>query len=72
MAGSSDSGKFPRPYVNSVKRDDSVMEYVKSFDTMGIGARSSGLPDSVSKGPKSLEHVGDNASKNMISIGSKK
>lgn len=48
------------------------MEYVKSFDTMGIGARQSGMPSSVSMGPKSLEHVGDNASKNMISMGSKK
>lgn len=52
-------GKFPRPYVNSVPREgsDPMMEYVP-LDKLGIGARKSGMPDSASDGPKSLEHVG--------------
>lgn len=56
--------KFPRPYVNSVPKeggDRSLMEYVP-FDRLGIGARSSGMPNRGSEGPKSLEHVGGSAS----------
>jgi len=56
----SGQGKFPRTYVNEVKRDDSMMIYTK-FENTEIGARKSGMPDSVSTGPKSLEHVGGNA-----------
>ena len=52
--------KFPRPYVSDVKRDDSIMVYTK-FEQNEIGARKSGLPKDVSTGPKSLEHVGQNA-----------
>lgn len=55
------SEKFPKAYTAEVKRDDSLMEYV-SFPTMGIGARKSGLPTTVSTGPKSIEHVGKSAS----------
>lgn len=55
-------GKFPRPYVNSVPKENevSMMEYV-NFPTMGIGARSSGLPKDASEGPKSIDHVGKSA-----------
>ena len=53
--------KFPRAYTAEVKRDDSLMVYT-TFQTMGIGARKSGLPATVSEGPKSIEHVGKSAS----------
>lgn len=53
--------KVPTPYVNDVKQDDSVMEYV-DFPNMGIGARKSGMPGIAGKGG-SLEHVGSDASK---------
>ena len=56
-------GKFPKPYVNDVRKDESLMQYVPT-DKMDIGARSSGLPKSASEGPKSLEHVGGSAGKN--------
>ena len=57
--------KFPRPYTDSVPKDPenvSQMEYV-NFPKMGIGARSSGLPKNNVNEIKSLEHVGDNATK---------
>lgn len=56
------AGSIPKPYINDVKQDDSTMVYVYSFDSTGIGARKSGMPSSASMGPKSLEHVGENAS----------
>jgi hypothetical protein len=52
--------RFPRAYTSDVKRDDALMVYT-SFDTMGIGARKSGLPKAASAGPKSIEHVGMSA-----------
>lgn len=62
------SGRFPRAYVSdtpTVKGGSSTppMEYVEDFSKLGIGARSSGLPGMASSGPKSIEHVGGNASK---------
>ena len=51
------SEKFPKAYDSTVKRDDAMLVYVP-MDKMGIGARSSGLPETASTGPKSLEHVG--------------
>ena len=51
---------FPRPYANDVKKDDRLMEYVP-FDTMGIGARKSGMPAKASDGPLPLDHVGSSA-----------
>ena len=57
-----EEGKFPRPYVNTVKRDDALMEYV-TFENLGIGARKSGMPKEASEGPKSLEHVGQSATR---------
>lgn len=58
-------GKFPGPYVNDAKQDDSVMEYVV-FPTMDIGARKSGLPSSADmagdpKQSMGISHVGNSA-----------
>ena len=55
--------KFPRPYVDSVPKENAepMMEYV-DFARMGIGARSSGLPQGGVNGTKSLDHVGKSAS----------
>lgn len=52
------TGKIPGPYVHDIGVDHGLMEY-PPFPTMGIGARSSGLPSAASEGPMSLEHVGD-------------
>jgi len=54
-------GKIPTPYVNDVKEDNSTMQYV-AFDTMGIGARKSGIPSGNTNGIKGLDHVGMDAS----------
>lgn len=54
------TGRFPKAYVNDVKKDDSMMVYVQ-MDKMDIGARESGKPKMASTGPKSLEHVGSSA-----------
>jgi hypothetical protein len=57
--------RFPRPYTDTVPKDPetvSVMEYT-TFPVMGIGARKSGLPKNNVNDIKSLEHVGDNATK---------
>ncbi len=51
------ASRFPKAYVETVKRDDALMVYT-TFDTMGIGARKSGLPKEASMGPKPIEHVG--------------
>jgi hypothetical protein len=56
------TGKIPGPYVNDVKRDDSLMEYT-NLDTMDIGARPSGLPKGGVNGMKSIQHVGDSDGK---------
>jgi len=57
------TGKIPGPYVNDTKVDDALMEYVP-FDTMGIGARRSGLPGSAAaSGLRSIQHVGDSDGK---------
>ena len=56
------SERFPKAYSANVKRDDQMMEYT-TFDTMGIGARKSGLVKDPGK-VKSLEHVGKSAEKN--------
>lgn len=61
-------GKVPTPYVNDVKQDDAIMHYV-DFPVMGIGARKSGLPDSTNH-IKSLEHVGEDASRSSGKNGS--
>lgn len=58
--------RFPKPYQNDVKQNDSIMEYVNGgdFGKMGIGARKSGLPKgdaAPATGAGSLEHVGDTA-----------
>jgi hypothetical protein len=57
------SGKFPKPYVDSVPgKPDPMMETV-NFDKMGIGARPSGLPKESVNGIKSIEHVGGSEGK---------
>lgn len=63
------TGKVPTPYVNDVKEDNSVMNYVP-FDTMGIGARKSGIPTGNTNGVRSLEHVGTDASRGTGKNGS--
>lgn len=49
--------KFPGPYINTTKVDNSIMEYVP-FDKTDIGSRSSGMPDGM-KNSNSIEHVGN-------------
>jgi len=55
-----DKGRFPRAYVNTVKKDP-MMEYVP-FETLSIGARNSGLPKGMKKEGMGLDHVGGTAS----------
>lgn len=64
MAGPNAPGKFPGPYINSVAKDESMMEYIDT-EKMGIGARASGLPDKGALKPEgmSIEHVGGSAGK---------
>lgn len=52
-------GKFPKAYVNDVKKD-SMMEYVP-FPHTGIGSRASGTPKSSKSEGMGLEHVGGTA-----------
>lgn len=58
--------KFPRPYIEDAKQDNSTMEYVNGgdFAHLGIGARNSGLPKGdagPSKSGMGLDHVGGTA-----------
>ena len=54
--------RFPGPYIDSTKENDSIMKRV-DLDKMDIGARGSGMPkDSKSEG-MGLKHVGDQNSK---------
>jgi hypothetical protein len=52
--------RFPKPYVNSAKKDDALMEYVP-MDTLSIGARKSGMPKSTKEDKMGLDHVGGTA-----------
>lgn len=56
---STGAGRFPKAYVNTVKKDP-IMETVP-FDTLSIGARSSGLPKNVKGEKMGLDHVGGTA-----------
>ena len=62
--------KFPHPYVQNAKQDDSTMVYVNGgdFAHTGIGSRASGLPKggaTPASGDKlSIEHVGKTAGGN--------
>lgn len=58
------AGTFPKPYKDDVPAEgsDKIMEY-PPFPTMGIGARKSGMPDTVSTGPGGIDHVGGTAGK---------
>lgn len=52
---------FPRPYINTVPSkdgNDPMIEHV-TFDKMGIGANSAGLPKgNVNSSSMGLSHVG--------------
>lgn len=54
MAGT----KFPGPYVNDTKIDESLMKYVP-FDNTEIGSRKSGMPKGIGAEKMSIDHVGD-------------
>lgn len=49
--------KFPGPYLNDTKKDESIMKYVPT-DSLGIGARASGMPKKVGSGGMGIDHVG--------------
>ena len=58
--------RFPKPYLNDSKQDDTTMVYVNGgeFGKMGIGARKSGLPKgdaAPATGAGTLDHVGGTA-----------
>lgn len=54
---------FPRPPLNDVKQDDTVMHYVRNgdFSQSDIGARKSGTPGSMADegATMSISHVGN-------------
>ena len=52
--------KFPKAYVNAVRKDP-MMEYVP-FENLDIGARKSGLPKEGKKGNLGIDHVGGGVS----------
>lgn len=54
-------GKFPEPYLNTTKEDDSIMKRVDQ-DKSEIGARNSGLPKDVKSSNMGIDHVGESAS----------
>lgn len=56
---------FPKPYVNDVKVDNSIMVYENEgdFSKTGIGSRSSGMPSDAKSRKMGLDHVGENATK---------
>jgi hypothetical protein len=49
---------FPKPSINDVVKDTSVMVYVQPIENLGIGARPLGLPKNNVNGSRSIEHVG--------------
>jgi len=52
--------KFPGPYLNTAKKDDSIMEYVP-MHTTGIGANSASLPNGkITSSVMGLDHVSNN------------
>lgn len=51
---------FPKPYVNSVKAEDSLMKRVPMQHT-GIGATPAGMPKGMQSEGMSIEHVGGTA-----------
>lgn len=55
------AGKIPGPYVNDVPKESDPMMVIVPMQTMGIGARRSGLPGAASTGPGSISHVGGSA-----------
>ena len=55
-----ESGRFPKPYVNSIIENDPQIVRVP-MDRMDIGARGKGIPANPSTGPRGLDHVGGTA-----------
>lgn len=55
-------GRFPGPYIQDAKVDNTVMEYIP-FDHMGIGARKSGMAtkSEVKRDDMGITHVGNSA-----------
>ena len=53
-------GRFPKPYVSDVKKDESLMVYIPT-EKMGIGATTAGLPNTPKPSEMRLEHVGGSA-----------
>lgn len=61
-------GRFPGPFLNDCKKDESVMEYVPT-DTLDIGARKSGMPPATGENSMSgdparsmnIAHVGNSS-----------
>lgn len=53
--------KFPGPYINDTKQDDSTMIYVRGggFDALDIGARKSGMVSGIKATEMGIEHVGN-------------
>ena len=52
--------KFPGPYIDECRVDDSIMVRV-NIDKMEIGARSSGLPKDIKSSNGTISHVGNSA-----------
>lgn len=58
MADSTSTGKFPAPYVDQVRENDSVV--VRVDQDMGeIGSRPSGLPKTMMTEKMGIVHVGN-------------
>ena len=49
-------GSFPRPYINDVKVDTSIMEYVP-FEHGDIGNRKSNTPGGIKDSAMGIQHV---------------
>lgn len=57
MADSMSTGKFPAPYVDSVRENDSIVIRVDQ-DMSEIGARPSGMPKMMMTEGMAIQHVG--------------
>ena len=57
------SSSFPRPYINDVKEDTSIMHYVRDgdFANTDIGSRKSGTPGAIKSERMNIEHVSNNS-----------
>jgi hypothetical protein len=55
--------KFPRAYTSEIDVDRGLMEYVRDFHKMDIGARLPQLSNQNLNELKALEHVGKDGSR---------